>query len=50
VLSWSSEAKETPVGAEYTIIEKVPGVQLDKVWPKMSIKDRFELVKTVTGY
>jgi hypothetical protein len=42
--------KDTPVGAEYIIMEKVHGVQLDKVWPKMSIKDRFELVKTITGY
>ncbi|GIK01425.1 hypothetical protein Aspvir_005461 [Aspergillus viridinutans] len=50
VLAWSSKAKENPVGAEYIIMEKVPGVQLDKAWPKMSIKDRFELVKAISGY
>lgn len=31
-------------------MEKVAGVQLDKVWPKMDIKARFELVKTISGY
>lgn len=50
VLAWSSKAKENPVGAEYIIMEKVSGVQLDKVWQKMSIKDRFEIVKTISRY
>ncbi|PYI11902.1 hypothetical protein BO78DRAFT_302318 [Aspergillus sclerotiicarbonarius CBS 121057] len=50
VLAWSSKANENPVGAEYIIMEKVEGVQLDKVWPKMDIKKRFELVKTISGY
>lgn len=31
-------------------MEKVGGVQLDKVWPRMDIKQRFELVKTISGY
>ncbi|EAW10677.1 aminoglycoside phosphotransferase family protein [Aspergillus clavatus NRRL 1] len=50
VLAWSSKAKDNSVGTEYIIIEKVPGVQLDKVWPEMDIKERFELVKTISGY
>ncbi|KAL3455672.1 hypothetical protein BJX64DRAFT_297366 [Aspergillus heterothallicus] len=50
VLAWSSRAEETPVRAEYIIMEKVPGVQLEKVWPKMDIKQRFELVKTISKY
>ncbi|PWY93924.1 phosphotransferase enzyme family protein [Aspergillus sclerotioniger CBS 115572] len=50
VLAWSSKADENPVGAEYIIMEKVEGVQLDSVWPKMDIKKRFELVKTISGY
>ncbi|RAK96065.1 phosphotransferase enzyme family protein [Aspergillus ibericus CBS 121593] len=50
VLAWSSEANENPVGAEYIIMEKAEGVQLDKVWPKMDIKKRFELVKTIAEY
>lgn len=31
-------------------MEKVPGVQLDKVWLNMDIKDRFEIVKAISGY
>lgn len=50
VLAWSSKAEENSVGAEYIIMEKVSGAQLDKVWSKMSIKDRFELVKAISGY
>ncbi|KAL2811392.1 hypothetical protein BJX63DRAFT_444095 [Aspergillus granulosus] len=49
VLAWSSRAEETLVHAEDIIMEKAPGVNLDKVWPKMDIKQRFELVKTIQG-
>ena len=31
-------------------MEKVAGVQLSKVWPAMDIKERFELVKAISGY
>lgn len=50
VLAWCSKATETPVGAEYIIMEKVEGVQLDKVWPKMDIKNRFEVAKAISRY
>lgn len=50
VLAWSSKVSENPVGAEYVIIEKVPGLQLDRIWPYIDIKERFELVKTISGY
>ncbi|KAL4985075.1 kinase-like domain-containing protein [Aspergillus falconensis] len=50
VLAWSSKAQDNSVGAEYIIMEKVAGVQLSKVWPTMDIKERFELVKTISGY
>ncbi|KAJ5558481.1 kinase-like domain-containing protein [Penicillium sp. DV-2018c] len=50
VLAWSSKAEDNSVGAEYIIMEKVAGVQLSQVWPMMGIKDRFELVKTISGY
>ncbi|KAL3250473.1 hypothetical protein ABHI18_011187 [Aspergillus niger] len=50
VLSWSSKANENPVGAEYVIMEKVGGVQLGKVWPRMNFEQKFELVKTLCGY
>ncbi|KAH7397042.1 kinase-like domain-containing protein [Phaeosphaeria sp. MPI-PUGE-AT-0046c] len=50
VLAWCSQAHETPVGAEYIIMEEVPGVQIEEVWPRMSIEDRFAIVKSVAGY
>ena len=31
-------------------MEKVPGVQLNKVWLNMDIKDRFEIAFTISGY
>ncbi|KZF23958.1 hypothetical protein L228DRAFT_208790 [Xylona heveae TC161] len=50
VLAWSSKAKENPVGAEYIIMEKIAGVQLEEIWPKLDIKDRLEVVKAISGY
>ncbi|KAF2259616.1 APH-domain-containing protein [Lojkania enalia] len=50
VLAWSSKAQENPVGAEYIIMEKVPGIELERVWPSMNIKDRLALIKTIAGF
>ncbi|KAF1850920.1 APH-domain-containing protein [Cucurbitaria berberidis CBS 394.84] len=50
VLSWSSKAQENPVGAEYIIMEKVAGTELEQFWPNMAIKDRFTIVKTIAGF
>lgn len=50
VLAWSSKAEENPVGAEYIIMEKVLGIELEQVWPNMDIKDRFALTKTIAGF
>ena len=50
VYAWSSNAKESAIGAEYIIMEKVPGVPLDEMWPKLQTRDRYEIVKTVAGY
>lgn len=38
------------MGAEYIIMEKVPGIELECVWPKMSIEDRFAVVKAIAGF
>ncbi|KAJ8067351.1 hypothetical protein OCU04_004704 [Sclerotinia nivalis] len=43
-------AQENPVGAECIIMEKVPGIELERVWPSMGIKDRFTLVKAIAGF
>ncbi|KAL6706296.1 hypothetical protein ACN47E_005586 [Coniothyrium glycines] len=50
VLAWCSRAQESVVGAEYIIMEQVPGVELEHVWPKMNIQERFAVVKAVAGY
>jgi hypothetical protein len=50
VLAWSSKAQENPVGAEYIIMEKVPGIELEQVWPSMDVKDRLTLLKNIAGF
>ncbi|KAJ8104742.1 hypothetical protein OPT61_g10596 [Boeremia exigua] len=50
VLAWSSQAHESPVGAEYIIMERVAGVELGHVWPEMAIKERFDVVKAIAGF
>ncbi|KAL2063111.1 hypothetical protein VTL71DRAFT_6183 [Oculimacula yallundae] len=50
VFAWSSVAQENPVGAEYIIMEKVPGIELARVWPDMKIADRFAVVKAIAGF
>ncbi|KAL8840496.1 MAG: hypothetical protein Q9176_003822 [Flavoplaca citrina] len=50
VYAWSSRAQDNPVGAEYIIMEKLPGVQLDVVWAGMKIEDRLTIVKTIAHY
>jgi len=31
-------------------MEKVPGIELERVWPEMSIEDRFTVVKAIAGF
>ncbi|KAF2127104.1 hypothetical protein P153DRAFT_424425 [Dothidotthia symphoricarpi CBS 119687] len=47
VLAWSSKAQENTIGAEYIIMEKVSGIELERVWPSMDIKDRLKVVKSI---
>lgn len=50
VYAWSSNAKANCVGAEYIIMEKLPGVELEHVWPSMGIADRFAIVQAIAEY
>jgi hypothetical protein len=50
VYAWSSRAHETPVGAEFILMEKMNCVELETVLPRMKIQDRLEVVKAVAGY
>ncbi|EPQ51183.1 hypothetical protein GLOTRDRAFT_141032 [Gloeophyllum trabeum ATCC 11539] len=44
VLSWSSHSEQTPVKAEYIIMEKAPGIEVSTVWDKLSRRQQRELV------
>ena len=50
VYAWSSRAQDNGVGAEYIIMEKLPGVQLDVVWAGMDIGDRLSIVKAIARH
>jgi len=50
VLAWNSVADKDGVGAEYIIMEKVGGIELEKIWPSLEVKDKFMLVKTIAGF
>lgn len=50
VFAWSSKAQENSVGAEYIIMEKVIGIELECVWPSMAIRDQYDVVKAITGF
>ncbi|KAL9631712.1 MAG: hypothetical protein Q9204_004111 [Flavoplaca sp. TL-2023a] len=47
LLAWNANATN-PVGAEYIIMEKAPGVQLFTVWDDVSAADRINLIKSLT--
>jgi hypothetical protein len=44
VLAWSSNSSN-PIGVEYIILEKAPGIQLFKVWGDLEGPQRFSLIK-----
>lgn len=50
VLAWNSRSQTTPVGAEYIIMEKAPGIQLSKVWEGMHSRDKYIIVKQLVGF
>ncbi|ETI22240.1 hypothetical protein G647_06313 [Cladophialophora carrionii CBS 160.54] len=43
VYTWSFRA-DNPVGAEYIIMEKMPGVQLLQVWDQMALTDKLQVI------
>jgi hypothetical protein len=50
VYAWSSRQHENAVGAEYIIMEKLPGIELERVWAGMGIEDRFTIIKAIAKY
>ncbi|KAI9670783.1 MAG: hypothetical protein M1817_003894 [Caeruleum heppii] len=47
ILAWSADSSNS-VGVEYIIMEKAPGVQLFKVWDKISEAGRLDLIESLT--
>ncbi|KAI8943289.1 hypothetical protein NX059_001309 [Plenodomus lindquistii] len=44
VLSYSTKANANTVGAEYIIVEKSPGIELARVWDRLSGRDKVKIV------
>ena len=49
VLAWSSKSDSSSVGAEYIIMEHIPGVALNEVWRKMTKLQHFNLIERMGG-
>lgn len=47
VLAWSFDASSSPVGAEYIIEEKAPGIRLGSVWSQWPRDSKLELITQV---
>ena len=50
ILSWSCEAANNPVQAEYIIEEKVPGVRLGSMWPSLPWREKLAIVEQVVDF
>ncbi|KAK4965249.1 hypothetical protein LTR66_012158 [Elasticomyces elasticus] len=47
ILAWSSDASN-PVGTEYILMEKAPGIQLFRVWDRMDDSKKLTLIHNLT--
>jgi len=50
VYAWWSRAQESPVKAEYIIMEKAKGVLLQSVYDDLDLKERWMLVQAIAKY
>ncbi|RDL37379.1 uncharacterized protein BP5553_04812 [Venustampulla echinocandica] len=51
IFAWSSKAAENPVDAEYIIMEKLQGIELERVWLSMDIQGTtIEYFQAAVGY
>ncbi|KAJ5570619.1 uncharacterized protein N7459_010049 [Penicillium hispanicum] len=49
VLTWSADSTN-PVGAEYIVMERVPGVQVFRKWDEMGEGNRISIIKRLTQW
>lgn len=50
ILSWSCDATDNPVQAEYIIEEKAPGVRLGPLWPSLEWKTKLAIVEQIVDF
>ncbi|KAI9672562.1 MAG: Phosphotransferase enzyme [Caeruleum heppii] len=46
VYAWSCDASKSPIGSEFILMEKAPGVGLDNTWFDLTTKQRYNLLRT----
>ncbi|KAL4778411.1 kinase-like domain-containing protein [Aspergillus varians] len=49
VLGYCSMASKTPLGAEYIVMEKAPGVELARVWESLKGRQKLSIVNQIAG-
>jgi hypothetical protein len=49
-LAWCFRTHGNVVGAGYIITEEVPDIELEQVWPNMSIQDSFTVIKSIASF
>jgi hypothetical protein len=49
VYAWNSSS-DNPVGAEYILMERIVGVELDKVWEAMPGRSKVKVVQKLAQY
>lgn len=50
VFAWSSRREKNPVNAEFIVMEKMPGIELEKVWEHITGRQKYEIVKQVVDF
>ena len=50
VLGWSSDTETSQLGAEYILMERVPGVELQSIWESASEDERQAYVKQIAEW
>ncbi|EZF29790.1 hypothetical protein H109_04256 [Trichophyton interdigitale MR816] len=52
VYAWnaSRDTKNNPVGAEYIVMERVPGIQLSEIWCNLQLKQKLKVFTQIARY
>ncbi|KAL8827064.1 MAG: hypothetical protein Q9170_007160 [Blastenia crenularia] len=50
IYAWSSESLSTSVGAEYIIMEKAPGKELEQFWPELPADHKIQILTQLVQF